>query len=95
MEDNVNEKLMSANEQFDESKIAEILIRSIMEPFVSRLINEGFPLLSLLIFPGVKYEPVEISRPKHRFKKVFRDWYIVCDDLRLQKQQSMDLSFSI
>lgn len=86
----IREKLIAANEQVDESKIAEnlneqeILIQSIMESFVPRLINEDLPLLQSLltdVFPGVKYEPIEISRLKDEIKKVCREWYLVCDDL--------------
>lgn len=86
----IREKLIAESQQVDESKIAEdlneqeILIQSIMESFVPRLINEDLPLLQSLlndVFPGIKYEPIEIAKLKEEIKKVCRELFLVCDDL--------------
>ena len=75
----IREQLTASNQVINESKIAEdlneqeILIQSIMESFVPRLISEDLPLLQSLlndVFPGVKYEPVEIAKLKDEIKKV-------------------------
>lgn len=82
------EKLTNANQEIDESKIAadlneqEILIQSIMESFVPRLISEDLPLLQSLlndVFPGVVYEPIEIARLKEEIKKVCKELNLVYD----------------
>ena len=73
-------RLTAAKQEIDEGQIAaslneqEILIQSIMESFVPRLISEDLPLLQSLlndVFPGIKYEPIEIARLKNEIKKVF------------------------
>lgn len=85
----IREKLVESNQAVDESKIAEnlneqeILIQSIMESFVPRLINEDLPLLQSLlndVFPGVKYEPIEIAKLKEEIRRVCRELYLICDD---------------
>ena len=71
--------MIAANKAVDEGLIAaelneqEILIQSIMESFVPRLICEDLPLLQSLlndVFPGVRYEPVEIAELKEEIKQV-------------------------
>lgn len=94
----IREKLIAASHVVDESKIAEdlneqeILIQSIMESFVPRLINEDLPLLQSLlndVFPGIKYEPIEIARLKDEIKKVCRELYLVCDEQGASGQSNM------
>lgn len=51
-----------------------------MESFVPRLISEDLPLLQSLlndVFPGVKYEPIEIARLKEEIKKVCREQHLI------------------
>ena len=58
----------------------EILIQSIMESFVPRLISEDLPLLQSLlndVFPGVKYEPIEIAGLKEEIKKVCQEMHYI------------------
>ena len=71
--------MIAANKAVDEGLIAaelneqEILIQSIMESFVPRLISEDLPLLQSLlndVFPGVRYEPVEIAELKEEIKQL-------------------------
>ena len=66
----------------DDAKVAqelneqEILIQSIMESFVPRLINDDLPLLQSLlndVFPGVKFEPYEITKLKDEIKLVCKE----------------------
>ena len=75
----IRDELNAKSETIDESKIAadlneqEILIQSIMESFVPRLINDDLPLLQSLlndVFPGVKFEPYEIVKLKDEIKHV-------------------------
>ena len=63
----------STSTNVDESRIAaelneqEILIQSIMESFVPRLVADDLPLIQSLlndVFPGVKYDPIEIFKLK-------------------------------
>jgi dynein heavy chain 1 len=83
----IRERLHAANQPIDESVIAadlneqQILIQSIMESFVPRLINDDLPLLQSLlsdVFPGVKYEPVEMSRLKDEIKRVCAEMHLEC-----------------
>ncbi len=83
----IREQLASNDQIVDESKIAEnlneqeILIQSIMESFVPRLINEDLPLLQSLlndVFPSVKYEPIEMSKLKDEIKRVCQELNLVC-----------------
>jgi dynein heavy chain 1 len=82
----IREEHQKQNQQIDESKIAadlneqEILIQSIMESFVPRLITEDLPLLQSLlndVFPGVKYDPIEIAGLKDEIKKVCEEMHFV------------------
>lgn len=53
-----------------------------MESFVPRLISEDLPLLQSLlsdVFPGIRYEPVEVTRLKEEVKKVCEERHLVWD----------------
>ncbi|CAF1362270.1 unnamed protein product, partial [Didymodactylos carnosus] len=85
----VREEKRANNEQVDEGKIAEtlpeqeILIQSIMESFVPRLVAEDLPLLSSLlsdVFPGVKYNRGELKELKEEIVKVCDEMNLVCSD---------------
>jgi dynein heavy chain 1 len=76
----------STSTTVDESRIAaelneqEILIQSIMESFVPRLVADDLPLLQSLlndVFPGVKYDPIEIFKLKEEIKKVCLEMHLV------------------
>ena len=75
----------------DDRDEQHILIQSIMESFVPRLITDDLPLLhSLLsdVFPGVKYEPQSIVRLKDEIRRVCAEMHLICDtDASLQQQQ--------
>jgi len=84
----VRERLTAAAEAVDEARIAadlneqEILIQSIMESFVPRLISEDLPLLQSLlsdVFPGVRYEPVQVARLREEVKRVCEEQHLVWD----------------
>ena len=73
----VNEALIA--EQLPEQ---EILIQSVCETMVPKLIAEDIPLLfSLLsdVFPGIKYTRAEMRRLKEEIANVCREMYLVCD----------------
>ena len=66
----------------------ELLIQSIMESFVPRLISEDLPLLySLLndVFPGVTHKTNETSGLKQEIKKVCQEMNLVCESSWLEK----------
>ena len=76
-------------DQINEAQIAqhlpeqEILIQSVCETMVPKLVAEDIPLLfSLLsdVFPGIKYTRAEMKRLKDEIIKVCREMYLVCDD---------------
>uniref|UniRef100_T1JGT9 Dynein heavy chain, cytoplasmic n=1 Tax=Strigamia maritima TaxID=126957 RepID=T1JGT9_STRMM len=73
----------------DESKIAEnlpeqeILIQSVCETMVPKLVAEDIPLLfSLLsdVFPGIAYTRAEMQGLKQEIAKVCQDSYLVCGE---------------
>ena len=75
--DQINEALIA--EQLPEQ---EILIQSVCETMVPKLVAEDIPLLfSLLsdVFPGIKYTRAEMKGLKEQIMKVCREMYLVCD----------------
>lgn len=61
----------------------EILIQSVCETMVPKLIADDIPLLfSLLsdVFPGIKYTRAEMKRLKEEIRAVCKQMYLVCDD---------------
>ncbi|XP_027203133.2 dynein heavy chain, cytoplasmic isoform X1 [Dermatophagoides pteronyssinus] len=90
----------------DESRIAEqlpeqeILIQSICETMVPKLIAEDIPLLfSLLsdVFPGIKYTRAEMRKLREEIRNVCQEMYLVCgdgDDHSVDDQQQHDDSSS-
>ncbi|XP_018494643.2 dynein heavy chain, cytoplasmic [Galendromus occidentalis] len=70
----------------EESQIAEklpeqeILIQSVCETMVPKLVAEDIPLLSSLmsdVFPGVQYQRAEMEKLKNHIHKVCREMYLV------------------
>ena len=63
----------------------EILIQSIMESFVPRLVAADLPLLDSLladVFPGAVYEPANIAALKQHIKAVCHELHLACDEDR-------------
>ncbi len=80
-----NEEEYSDKENLNEQ---ELLIQSIMESFVPRLINDDLPLLySLLndVFPGVTYRNNGIKGLKEEIKTVCQEMNLVCESSWLEK----------
>ncbi|XP_033735277.1 cytoplasmic dynein 1 heavy chain 1-like isoform X2 [Pecten maximus] len=78
--------LLDRGEPVDESVIAEnlpeqeILIQSVMETMVPKLVAEDIPLLNSLlsdVFPGVDYNPAEMSNLRQEIKRVCQEMYLV------------------
>lgn len=76
-------------EHIDEASIAEqlpeqeILIQSVCETMVPKLVADDIPLLfSLLsdVFPGIKHKPAEMAGLKEQISKVCKEMYLVCSD---------------
>ncbi len=66
----------------------EILIQSIIESVVPRLIDDDLSLLNNLIsdiFPGIEYKPVEIIKLKKEIKNVCQEMNLIDDDSWLEK----------
>ena len=60
--------------------LLQILIQSVMETMVPKLVAEDIPLLhSLLcdVFPGVKYSPAEMESLRREVKKVCQEMFLV------------------
>ena len=85
----IKEELSERGEAIDEAKIAEqlpeqeILIQSVCETMVPKLVAEDIPLLfSLLsdVFPGISYTRAEMKGLREEIKKVCQEMYLVCDD---------------
>ncbi|KPM05539.1 dynein heavy chain, cytoplasmic-like protein [Sarcoptes scabiei] len=83
------QRIKQLNSSSDEASIAEhlpeqeILIQSICETMVPKLIAEDIPLLfSLLsdVFPGIKYSKTEMNQLKAHIKNVCNEMYLACDD---------------
>ncbi|KAK6191509.1 hypothetical protein SNE40_003176 [Patella caerulea] len=81
----VKEGLTESGEPVDEGSIAEnlpeqeILIQSVMETMVPKLVAEDIPLLhSLLsdVFPGVKYSAAEMKLLRQEIRKVCKEMYL-------------------
>ena len=73
-------------EEIEESRIAaklpeqEILIQSICETMVPKLVAEDIPLLfSLLsdVFPGVEYTPAQMESLKHHIRAICKEEFLV------------------
>ena len=61
----------------------QILIQSVCETVVPKLVAEDIPLLySLLsdVFPGVKYTTAEMKRLQKEISTVCEEWHLVYDD---------------
>lgn len=69
----------------------EILIQSICETMVPKLIAEDIPLLfSLLsdVFPGIKYTRAEMRKLKEEIRNVCNEMYLVCGDFNDESSES-------
>ncbi|RWS14208.1 Dynein heavy chain: cytoplasmic-like protein [Dinothrombium tinctorium] len=73
----------------DEASIAErlpeqeILIQSVCETMVPKLVAEDIPLLTSLlshVFPGIPYTRAEMQGLKEQIAKVCQEMYLVCSD---------------
>ncbi|XP_053373809.1 cytoplasmic dynein 1 heavy chain 1-like isoform X4 [Mercenaria mercenaria] len=82
----VKEDLREKGQTVEEASIAEnlpeqeILIQSVMETMVPKLVAEDIPLLhSLLsdVFPGVKYNPAQMEALRMEVKKVCEEMFLV------------------
>lgn len=82
----VKEQIVARGDEINETAIAEqlpeqeILIQSVMETMVPKLIAEDIPLLySLLtdVFPGVEYRQAEMTRLREELKKVSESKFLV------------------
>lgn len=83
----IKDDMKERGEEADEGIIAEqlpeqeILIQSVCETMVPKLVAEDIPLLfSLLsdVFPGVSYTRAEMKGLKEQIKKVCQEMYLVC-----------------
>lgn len=82
----IKESAVQRGETVEESKIAErlpeqeILIQSVCETMVPKLVAEDIPLLfSLLsdVFPGVNYTPAQMDALKEHIRAICREEYLV------------------
>ncbi len=85
----IKETAVVRGEQVEESAIAEglpeqeILIQSICETMVPKLVAEDIPLLfSLLsdVFPGVGYVPAQMESLKEHIQSICGEDYLVCGE---------------
>uniref|UniRef100_A0A5K3FEA9 Dynein heavy chain, cytoplasmic n=2 Tax=Mesocestoides corti TaxID=53468 RepID=A0A5K3FEA9_MESCO len=86
----IKDEMQSRSETINESNIAEhlpeqeILIQSIMETMVPKLVAQDIPLLhSLLkdVFPGIAYTASSMDSLRRELKRVCEEMYLVyCDD---------------
>ena len=63
--------------------LIQILIQSVMETMVPKLVAEDIPLLNSLlsdVFPGIQYTPAEMTRLREEVKKVCREMFLVYGD---------------
>lgn len=61
----------------------QILIQSVMETMVPKLVAEDIPLLNSLlsdVFPGVAYVPAEMTSLREEIAKVCKEMYLVHSD---------------
>ncbi|GAA5850789.1 hypothetical protein JCM8547_009091 [Rhodosporidiobolus lusitaniae] len=66
----------------------EILIQSVTETIVPKLVAEDVPLLTSLladVFPGIEYVPVNLDKLKEHIAAVCKERHLVTDDIWLQK----------
>ncbi|GJN87844.1 hypothetical protein Rhopal_000799-T1 [Rhodotorula paludigena] len=66
----------------------EILIQSVTETIVPKLVAEDVPLLTSLladVFPGVDYVPVHLDELKKHIVAVCKERHLIADDVWLQK----------
>lgn len=82
------QRIKQSDDSINEASIAEqlpeqeILIQSVCETMVPKLIAEDIPLLfSLLsdVFPGIKYTRAEMRKLKEEIRNVCKEMYLVCD----------------
>jgi dynein heavy chain 1 len=82
----IKESAVQRGETIEESKIAEnlpeqeILIQSVCETMVPKLVAEDIPLLfSLLsdVFPGVNYTPAQMDSLKEHIRAICKEEYLV------------------
>lgn len=85
----IKDDLTERGESLDEGTIAEqlpeqqILIQSVCETMVPKLVAEDIPLLfSLLsdVFPGVTYTRAEMKGLKEQIRKVCHEMFLVCGE---------------
>lgn len=85
----IKESSEQRGETIEELKIAEklpeqeILIQSICETMVPKLVAEDIPLLfSLLsdVFPGVGYTPAQMDALKDQINAICKEEYLVCGE---------------
>ncbi|XP_073982188.1 dynein heavy chain, cytoplasmic isoform X4 [Rhodnius prolixus] len=85
----IKERKEGAGDTLDETSIAEnlpeqeILIQSVCETMVPKLVAEDIPLLfSLLndVFPNVTYTRAEMTKLKEELRKVCQEEYLVCGE---------------
>uniref|UniRef100_A0A2P2HXP1 Dynein heavy chain, cytoplasmic n=1 Tax=Hirondellea gigas TaxID=1518452 RepID=A0A2P2HXP1_9CRUS len=85
----IKEQRRAENADVDEGKIAEhlpeqeILIQSVCETMVPKLVAEDIPLLfSLLsdVFPGIEYNRAQMSGLKDHIRDVCREQYLICGE---------------
>lgn len=106
----IKESSEQRGETIEELKIAEklpeqeILIQSICETMVPKLVAEDIPLLfSLLsdVFPGVGYTPAQMDALKDQINAICKEEYLVCGEnswmekVRLHQNFYNNLCFSI
>ncbi|VDP72907.1 unnamed protein product [Echinostoma caproni] len=100
----IKEDLVSRGETINETAIAEqlpeqeILIQSVMETMVPKLVAEDIPLLySLLtdVFPGVVYSQSAMEGLRRELRRVCKEMYLVYNETGLfDSDGSMDTSTS-
>lgn len=85
----IKEGNLERGEPVDEGAIAEqlpeqeILIQSVMETVVPKLVAEDIPLLNSLlsdVFPGVAYTPAQMTKLRDMIKSVCAEMYLVYGD---------------
>ncbi|KAB7503496.1 Dynein heavy chain 11, axonemal [Armadillidium nasatum] len=90
---------MKGSEDINEGTIAEnlpeqeILIQSVCETMVPKLVAEDIPLLfSLLsdVFPGIEYTRAQMSKLKEEIRRVCSEQFLVCGEGDEQGAQWMD-----
>ena len=84
---------MTVDEVAENLPEQEILVQSVCETMVPKLVAEDIPLLFNLlsdVFPGVEYTPAEMEGLKKHIKKVCQDQFLCCgedqDDLNIGSQ---------